>query len=105
VDAFVQAEYESSLGRVSFNANGEYRIASEGSVKTGKYAFFLLGNEELLELRQKASTAGERLPREVYAVARDGSGIVLSRVRVGIRSIEHYREPSIALYKVDEKDS
>jgi hypothetical protein len=98
VNAFIEEEYESALGRVSFNLNGEYRIETDGAAKTGKYAFFLLGGEELLELRPAPPSGEKRVPREVYAVARDGSGLVLSRVRIGIKKIERYREASIALY-------
>ncbi|MDR0640015.1 MAG: pallilysin-related adhesin [Spirochaetaceae bacterium] len=98
VDAFIEKEYESTLGRVSFNLNGEYRIETDGAAQTGKYAFFLLGGEELLELRPASLSGEKRIPREVYAVARDGSGLVLSRVRIGIKKIERYREASIALY-------
>jgi hypothetical protein len=98
VTAFIEAEYESSLGRVGFSANGAYRIETEGTAKTGKYAFFRLGAEELLELRPAARSAAERVPREVYAVARDSSGLVLSRVRIGAKKIERYPEASIALY-------
>jgi hypothetical protein len=98
VNAFIEETYESVLGRVSFKANGEYRIETDGTVKTGKYAFFLLGGEELLELRPASSSGEKRAPREVYAVARDGAGLVLSRVSIGIKRIERHREPSIALY-------
>jgi hypothetical protein len=98
VDAFIEETYESALGRVSFEANGEYRVETEGEVKTGKYAFFPLGGEELLELRPASPPGGQRVPREVYAVARDGAGLVLSRVRIGVKKIERYRESSIALY-------
>jgi hypothetical protein len=85
--------------------DGAYRIITSDSEKTGKYAFFLLGDEELLELRPQSSSAAERIPREVYAVARDASGLVLSRVRVGTKKIERYREASIALYARDGESS
>jgi hypothetical protein len=98
VDAFIEEEYESSLGRVSFNLDGEYRIEADGVVKTGKYAFFLLGGEELLELRPDSPSVTSRVPREVYAVARDGAGLVLARARIGIKKIERYQEMPIALY-------
>jgi hypothetical protein len=98
VTAFVEEKYESSLGRVTFSANGEYRIETEGAVRTGKYAFFLLGTDELLELRPESHSAAERVPREVYTVARDSAGLVLSRVRIGTKKIERYPEASIALY-------
>jgi hypothetical protein len=98
VTAFVEEEYESSLGRVTFSANGEYRIETESAAQTGKYAFFLLGTDELLELRPESYSAAERVPREVYTVARDSAGLVLSRVRIGTKKIERYPEASIALY-------
>jgi hypothetical protein len=105
VTAFVEKEYESALGRVSFNRDGAYRIETASSAETGKYVFFLLGNEELLELRPQSTSAADRIPREVYAVARDASGLVLSRVRVGTKRIERYREASIALYALTGKTS
>jgi hypothetical protein len=98
VTAFAEEAYESSLGRVEFAANGAYRIETEGTAKTGKYAFFRLGTEELLELRPAGNSVAERVPREVYAVARDSSGLVLFRVRIGAKKIERYPEASIALY-------
>jgi hypothetical protein len=98
VNAFIEEEYESALGRVSFNLNGEYRIETGGTIKSGKYAFFLLGAEELLELKPASPSGENRAPREVYAVTRDESGIVLSRARIGIKKIERYREASITLY-------
>jgi hypothetical protein len=103
VDAFIQEEYESSLGRVSFNMNGEYRIETGGTARMGKYAFFLLGDETLLELRPKNPSGTEHIPREVYVVAKDGSGMVLSRARIGTQRIERYREAPIALYAMSEE--
>jgi hypothetical protein len=99
IDAFIEKEFESSIGRVIFNGRGVYRIETGGVSKTGKYVFFTLGPEELLELRPESASGAERVPREVYAVARDGAGMVLSRVRIGVRTIERYREPAIALYE------
>jgi hypothetical protein len=98
VSAFIDDEYEGSLGKITFTLNGDYRIESGSLTKIGKYAFFLLGSGEFLELRQKGGSGEDRIPREVYAVARDGAGIVLSRVRVGVKRIERYREDAIALY-------
>jgi hypothetical protein len=98
VDGFIEGVYDSSLGRVTFKPDGEYRIEDGAAVKPGKYAFFSMDAQEFLELRPASEPRDAQPAREVYAVARDEAGMVLSPVRIGVKAIERYNTASIALY-------
>ncbi|MDR0313798.1 MAG: pallilysin-related adhesin [Treponema sp.] len=107
---FIDAVYDSHLGKLYFYPNGNFELHSGGSVKQGKYAFYYLDDQELLELRSYESRSAEIQlvagTREVYAVESVDSEapglsprktILLSRVLLGARGIQKLYEGTITL--------
>ncbi|MDR0878534.1 MAG: pallilysin-related adhesin [Treponema sp.] len=109
---FIDALYDSSLGRVHFLEDGVYEIQSKQALKKGRYAFFYINGQELLELREDSSgeNSGE-IPspsRELFRA--DGvpktktpgtpKNLVLSRIRLGAMGIQDLHEPVITLTPV-----
>ena len=101
----VNAIYESPWGRFEFHDNGEYTIVpSAGSgnnaAPTGRYAFFNIGEQRLLELRPYDRENAERL---VYMVETgENSALILTRVRLGINGVQNLMEPPITLTPVQD---
>jgi hypothetical protein len=100
----INAVYDSAIGRISFNSDGAYELAAGGITRGGKYSFFNLNNEELLELRSNPDD------REIYLVespapsgespAEPGvprKSLTLLRVRLGARGIQRLHEGSLSL--------
>jgi hypothetical protein len=92
----IDASYEGSIGKITFFSNGNYTLASGGGTeKRGRYAFFALDNQELLELRPVNS--GEEA-RETYRVERGDSGaMTLERIRLGTRGVQELHEAAVSL--------
>jgi hypothetical protein len=103
----IDAVYDGSIGKISFSGNGAYILNSGGTVQQGKYAFFLLDNQELLELRPQN---GMGMTRETYRLERSGQedpegidpgglykNITLVRIRLGTRGVQELHEAAISL--------
>jgi hypothetical protein len=118
IDSYIDAVYDSSLGRIRFSGDGVYEISAGGITKKGKYAFFIINGQELLELRPEngglragesagtGSEPGAPRIREIYrveaAAPEEGKNpgprnFSLSRVRLGARGIQDLHETAIAL--------
>jgi hypothetical protein len=120
VNSYIDALYDSSLGRLRFFQDGVYELNSGGNVKKGRYSFFVIDGQELLELRpdfvqpdqDSSSRAGGTREsrsetgggREIFRVEappeKSGEGrnsLSLSRVRLGARGIQELHEPVISL--------
>jgi flagellar motor protein MotB len=103
---YVDAEYQGGIGNLAFASNGTYELASEGISRKGKYAFFNLNGEELLEFRPATIN---NLPtngaRETYLVTHvekmEGSDVwrdlTLLPVRIGVQGIQRLRETPLSL--------
>jgi flagellar motor protein MotB len=103
---YITAEYSGSIGNLSFDTQGSYELASEGINRTGKYAFFWLNGEEILEFRPETinniPTSGMR---ETYLITHsekiEGSetwrDITLLPIRIGVQGIQRLRETPISL--------
>jgi hypothetical protein len=92
---YIDASYDGSIGRIVFSPDGNYSLASGGAVqKQGRYAFFMLDNQELLELRPLDSDA-----HETYRVEREENSIsmTLARIRLGTRGARDLQEAAISL--------
>jgi hypothetical protein len=95
----IDAVYDSAIGRIRFGSDGAYELAAGGTLKEGKYAFFKLNNQELLELR--SGTASES--REIYLVESPAEAgalrdtLTLLRVRLGARGIQRLHEGNVVL--------
>ena len=109
-NAFIDAWYDGSLGRLHFYPNGNYELNAGGAIKQGKYTFFGLDDQELLELRPESVSAPVR---ETYLVeSEQGSALTgpplrktlsLLRVRIGARGIERLHEGAIVLTLASEQ--
>jgi hypothetical protein len=103
-NTFIDAYYDSSIGKMHFSLNGTYELYTGSAVRQGKYAVFYLNDQELLELRSD-SFAGSQ--RETYLVESEitadtrGTGLRkalnLLRVRLSARGIEKLHEGTILL--------
>lgn len=97
---FIDSQYDSSWGRLAFNENGEYTINSAGNVRKGRYVFFDINGNELLEMRpENGETALEN--RMVYRIENTAGVRILSRVRLGTNGIQDLLEPPITLTPVE----
>jgi hypothetical protein len=103
---YMDAEYQGVIGNLAFISNGTYELASEGISRKGKYAFFSLNGEELLEFRPATiNNIPASGARETYLVTHtekiEGSDIwrdlTLLPVRIGVQGIQRLRETPISL--------
>jgi len=68
VTAYIDAFYDSSMGKIHFFSDGSYELNAGGIVRQGKYAFFNLNDLELLELRSEGASGPLR---ETYLIEND----------------------------------
>ncbi|MDR0388901.1 MAG: pallilysin-related adhesin [Spirochaetaceae bacterium] len=53
---YIDSVYSGYIGAMTFTLTGDYSLDSGNSVQKGRYAFFMLGDTELLELRPESGT-------------------------------------------------
>ncbi|MDR0494878.1 MAG: pallilysin-related adhesin [Treponema sp.] len=108
---YTDAVYDSSMGRLRFQANGEYELNSSGALARGRYAFFRAGGSDLLELRPQRNGAksenGDQ--RFIYTLTSmetanstadsKNDNLSLSRVRLGASGIHEMHEPPVILIR------
>ncbi|MDR1238524.1 MAG: pallilysin-related adhesin [Treponema sp.] len=113
VDSRIDALYDSPMGKIRFFPEGRYELRAGETVRQGKYSFFAVNGQELLELRpeQGSSFRPERGTetgggREIYRVdaapGDSGAGgarksLSLSRVRLGTMGVQELHEGIISL--------
>jgi hypothetical protein len=94
---YIDAAYEGSIGRIVFFPDGNYTLAAGGGVeKRGRYAFFTLDNQELLELRPLNSAAHETY-RVERGDAEEAGAMTLERIRLGTRGAQELHEAALTL--------
>jgi hypothetical protein len=105
VAPYIEGVYDGSIGKITFFMNGNYELSAGGVNRTGKYAFFPLDDQKMLEFRPGTITGHSR---ETYLVEpEDGEAEVqreslsLVRVRLGTRGIEILPEGVLSLPPVD----
>jgi hypothetical protein len=95
---YIDASYDGSIGRIVFSPDGNYSLSSGDSSQTrGRYAFFMLDKQEMLELRPW--TIGDA-PRETYRVERGeavSGAMTLARIRLGTRGLQDMNDAAISL--------
>ena len=108
---YIDAAFDSTMGRLKFYLNGEYEISSGASQAKGRYVFFKVNGQELLELRPDAGNSSHEIKAEaapqrtVYLVDRsvktgtnrNALGMSLSRVQLGSSGILDLHEGVITL--------
>jgi hypothetical protein len=96
----VNAVYDSSLGKIQFQNTGDYTINSGNTIRKGRYVFYKVDNNELLEFRSGEKSENEN--RMIYKVEKVGSSsLSLSRVRLGTAGIQDLFETAIILTPVE----
>ena len=104
-NTYIDAYYDGSIGKLHFFPNGAYELFTGNAVRQGKYAFFNLGDQELLELRYEAASGPQRetylIEGESYTTPQTApelrKTLNLLRVRIGINGIEKQHEGAISL--------
>ena len=94
----VDAVFDSSWGRIQFNISGEYSITSSGNSRKGRYVFYQVDSNDLLELRSENGAAENRM---VYKIESAAGLMILSRVRVGTNGIQDLLEPPVTFTPVN----
>jgi hypothetical protein len=111
VKPYIDAIYDSSIGKIRFSEDGVYDLSAGETASRGRYAFFLVNDQELLELRPERNFGQNSEPRsqqgpnrsagrEVFRVTgrnTGGKSFVLSRIRLGAAGIQDLREAPISL--------
>jgi hypothetical protein len=94
------AAYDGSIGRMVFSSDGNYTLSTAGVVQQrGKYAFFKLDSQELLELRPQNGNSHETYRVEHGAGQEEGlpENLTLVRIRLGTRGVQELHEADISL--------
>jgi len=78
---YIDAVYDSSMGRLIFYANGEYELSSSGTLTKGRYAFFRADQHELLELRpeRNSSAAAGNANNNASSNANNSASSIIAR--------------------------
>jgi len=96
IKSSLNALYDSSLGKLRFYDTGTYTITTgNAAAKNGKYVFFKVDENDLLELRPDDNETTERMVYKVEAIG--NSALILSRIRLGTTGIQTIMEPPIML--------
>ncbi|MCL2411618.1 MAG: pallilysin-related adhesin [Treponema sp.] len=101
INGAVNALYDSSWGRIEFHDTGEFSISSGGAMQTGRYVFFNVNGDYLLELRHNERDVNGMANRLVFRVENSGEQRVLSHVRLTATGVQNLHEPSVTLTPVD----
>jgi WD40 repeat protein len=96
----INALYDSSWGRIQFEKNGEFAVSSGNTINKGRYIFYTIGGQQLLELRSYHKNEdlnnSQSNNRMIYRIeiAVDNS-MNLSHIRLGTSGIQELFEPAI----------
>ncbi|MDR0315385.1 MAG: pallilysin-related adhesin [Treponema sp.] len=116
IASYIDAVYDSSLGRLRFFRNGLYELSSNNIIQKGRYVFFQVNGQNLLELRPEPQVRGSESrdnsnTRLIYLVDTAGKNdertnsapenLSLSRVRLGATGIQYLHEGQITLMPVE----
>jgi len=94
----IDAVYNSSWGRLEFFNSGEYTITLNANTRKGRYVFYRVDDNDLLEMRPETNSAESRM---VYKTENAAGLMVLSRVRVGTNGVQDLLEPPITFTPVN----
>jgi hypothetical protein len=99
--SYLDAAYNGFIGKLIFYKSGKYELYSGTTARSGNYAFFILDNRLLLELRPGTITG---LSRETYLVEYESDEssqawetLTLVRVRLSTQGFQEVHEAAISL--------
>jgi len=95
----INALFDSSWGRIQFYDTGSYSINSSLGQRNGRYVFYNVNENNLLELRPESGNTETRM---VYSAETVAGVIILSRVRLGTTGVFDLLEPPVTLTPVIE---
>jgi len=102
IQSTINALYDSSLGKLRFYDSGAYTLTTGNTSKNGRYVFYKVDENDLLELRPDDAANEAHEGRMVYKVEAIGnSALILTRVRLGTTGIQNTLEPPIMLTPMD----
>jgi hypothetical protein len=126
--SYIDAQYDSSMGKVRFFHDGTYELVSGNAVQKGRYIFFDVNGQKLLELRSldangnsaaKPPAVPENEPRsdesrrELFRIEypaghedreKAAGGLTLFRVRLGAMGVYTLPEPGIPLTPAEKAE-
>ncbi|MDR1106099.1 MAG: pallilysin-related adhesin [Treponema sp.] len=92
---YIDRAYDSSMGKIRFFPDGVYELGAGEEIKKGRYIFFRVQDQELLELREEGPGGKAR---EIFRIEGNARlSMVLFRVRLGAIGIQDLREEAIPL--------
>ncbi|MDR2841930.1 MAG: pallilysin-related adhesin [Spirochaetaceae bacterium] len=97
VQPFINAHYLSTIGNVQFFDTGDYEIEMNGTIKKGRYVFFGLEENELLEFLPVDKTN-----RETYRVIRNekkDDTFSLERIVLTVRGLQEFHDAPLIFTK------
>jgi hypothetical protein len=108
IQPYIDAVYDSSMGRLRFYSGGAYELSSGNTMKKGSYVFFQINNQELLELRpdtgniREAKSEDSRMVYRIDKTRKDSPGnspeiLALTRIRLGAAGIQDLHEGAVIL--------
>jgi hypothetical protein len=101
---YLEGAFKTGEGGIALSRDGSYELYETGEkiIHNGKYVFFTVGGNEVLELRPQ-SAAQDGFRRETLKVDRtENDGIALTRIRIGTRGIQEL-EPPVLFNRVPER--
>ncbi|MDR1419511.1 MAG: pallilysin-related adhesin [Treponema sp.] len=92
---YIDRAYDSSIGKIRFSPDGMYELSAGEEIKRGRYVFFRVKDQELLELREEGP---DGKAREIFRLEGNARGaMVLFRVRLGAMGIQDLRDEAISM--------
>jgi hypothetical protein len=94
VPTYIEAVYNSTIGKIQFSTDGVYELLLSGIAQKGRYSFFYMEGDEVLEMRPENGS------RETYIVEHSNENLSLRRIRIGANGIQDIHEPAVFLSPV-----
>lgn len=98
IASHIEAAYNGIIGRIWFSPDGFYELSSGENVMRGRYSFYALDGQEMLELR---GSTGAKAARETFKVSWPEGNLSLRRVHIGALGVQEFHEPAVLLSKED----
>ena len=70
-NTFIDAFYDSPIGKIHFLSNGVYELNAGGTIRQGNYSFFSLNGDDFLELRSMEPRTNETHTQDTQGTLRE----------------------------------